>query len=46
MNITLMCRNSICNHKEEYKENLHFCPVCKDEMVKIILDKDEAEKYD
>ena len=42
MNIVLMCHNSICNHKEEYKDDLKYCPICGDELVRLIVeDKDE-----
>ena len=46
MSIKLMCHNFLCCHEEDYSEDLKFCPICGDELVKVVIDEDEEFVYD
>lgn len=40
MSIILACHNCLCGHIE-IDEEVKICPVCGDEMIKIIIDDEE-----
>lgn len=44
--IVMICHNSICNHEEEYSEDIKYCPICGDELVKVILEKGDENTYE
>lgn len=42
----LVCHNSLCQHEEAYSEDIKYCPICGDELVKLVIDEDEEFAYE
>ena len=45
MKIIQVCHNALCGHKEE-NENVRYCPVCGDELVRVVLEEGDENSYE
>lgn len=40
MKIILVCHSGVCGHEERDNEDIRYCPVCGDELVKVVVDEE------
>lgn len=47
MKIILVCHSGVCGHREEIaNDEIKYCPICGDELVRVIIEEENQNEYE